>query len=56
MLRAAPPPAHALGVDPALITCAASNVASRKVIEANGGVLAEREDDELRFWAPTAPT
>src|SRR5690242_3199976 len=40
MLRAALPVARALGVDSALVTCDAGNVASRRVIERNGGVPA----------------
>ena len=39
MLTAALPVARALGIDPALLTCDAPNIASRKVIEANGGAL-----------------
>jgi predicted acetyltransferase len=53
MLRAALPVAKALGIDPALLTCDTSNVASRKVIEANGGVLEDEGDGKLRFWVPT---
>ena len=37
MLAAALPVAAALGIDPALVTCDDTNVASRKVIEHNGG-------------------
>lgn len=54
MLRAALPLARGLGVDSALVTCDATNVASRKVIEANGGVLEDRRGVKLRFWVPTA--
>jgi len=54
MLRAVLPHAHALGIDPALVTCDVTNVASRKVIEANGGVPTEPlEPQTLRFWVPT---
>ena len=32
--------AHSLSIDPALLTCDEDNLASRKVIEDNGGVMA----------------
>jgi predicted acetyltransferase len=54
MLTAALPVAQALGIDPALLTCDAPNIASRKVIEANGGVLEDKRGDKLRFWVPTS--
>jgi predicted acetyltransferase len=54
MLAAALPLAHALGIDPALITCDTDNVASRRVIEANGGALEDERNGKLRFWVPTA--
>jgi predicted acetyltransferase len=41
------------GIDPALITCDVDNVGSRKVIEANGGVLEDERAGKLRFWVPT---
>ena len=53
MLRAALPLAHSLGIDPALITCDATNMASRRVIERNGGILDSESDGVLRFWTPT---
>ena len=53
MLAAALPVAASLGIDPALITCDRRNEASRRVIEANGGVAFEPVGDELRFWVPT---
>lgn len=53
MLAAALPVASRLGVDPALLTCDATNVASRKVIEAAGGVLEDQRGEKLRFWLPT---
>jgi predicted acetyltransferase len=53
MLAAALPLAHRLGIDPALVTCDVDNVASRKVIEANGGRLEDRRADKYRFWIPT---
>lgn len=55
MLAAALPRAAALGIEKALITCDADNVASRKVIERNGGVLEDRRGLKLRFWTPTGP-
>jgi len=54
MLRAALPVAAGLGIEKALLTCDAGNVASRKVIEANGGVLEDERHGMLRFWLPTA--
>ncbi len=53
MLRAALPVAAALGIDPALVTCDVDNVASRKVIEANGGRLWQASNGTMRFWVPT---
>lgn len=53
MLAAARPVAARLGIDPALITCDLDNVGSRKVIEANGGVLEDKRAGKLRFWMPT---
>lgn len=53
MLAAALPVAKGLGIDPALITCGSSNVASRKVIERSGGELASADRITLRFWVPT---
>jgi predicted acetyltransferase len=41
------------GIDPVLVTCDDTNVASRKVIEANGGVLEDNRGGKLRFWVPT---
>lgn len=54
MLAAALPVAHGLGVDPALITCVPGNVASRKVIEAAGGVFEDARAGQLRYWTPTS--
>lgn len=54
MLRAGLPAVRELGIASALVTCDLTNVASRKVIEANGGVLADQHGDVLRFWVPTA--
>jgi predicted acetyltransferase len=53
MLRAALPVARALGIEEALVTCDTDNVASRRVIEACGGVLEDERNDKLRFWVPT---
>ncbi|WP_129668034.1 GNAT family N-acetyltransferase [Phytoactinopolyspora endophytica] len=52
MLHAALPVAHELGIEQALITCDEDNVASRKVIERNGGVFENKIDNKLRFWTP----
>lgn len=54
MLRVALPLARELGIESALVTCDTDNVASRKVIEAAGGVLADQRSGKLRFWVPTA--
>jgi predicted acetyltransferase len=53
MLGAALRPARELGIESALITCAVENVASRRVIEANGGVLEDERNGTLRYWTPT---
>ena len=59
ILRLALPEAHRLGIDPALLTCDATNWGSRKIIEANGGVLENQVEQggdlppKLRFWVPT---
>lgn len=53
LLSAALPVARGLGIDSALITCLAANTGSRKVIQANGGVLENRVGDMLRYWVPT---
>lgn len=54
MLAAALPEARGLGIDPALLTCDEDNVASRKVIEANGGVLEDTRKGKLRYWVPAS--
>lgn len=54
MLAAARPIACQIGVDPALLTCDEDNIASRKVIEANGGALADNVRGKLRYWLPTS--
>jgi len=52
MLAAVLPEARKLGIGDVLITCTVANVASRRVIEANGGVLEDQREDLLRFWIP----
>lgn len=54
MLAAALPVASGLGIDPALVTCDVDNIASRKVIEANGGTFEDQRGGKLRFWVPTS--
>jgi predicted acetyltransferase len=54
MLRQALIVARGLGTDPALVTCNVDNVASRTVIERNGGVLEDQREGRLRFWVPTS--
>jgi predicted acetyltransferase len=56
MLGAVLPEAHAMGIDPALLTCDVDNVGSRRAIEANGGVLEDERGGKLRFWVPTGAT
>lgn len=53
MLRAALPVAAGIGIDRVLITCDTDNVGSRRVIEANGGVLEDERSGKLRFWVST---
>jgi predicted acetyltransferase len=53
MLRAALPVLRGMGIESALLTCEVTNVASRKVIEACGGVYEDERDGLLRFWVPT---
>lgn len=55
MLALARPVVHALGIDPALITCDVDNVASRRVIEHNGGRFEDRCEGKLRYWWTTGP-
>ena len=54
MLREALKVAADLSIERALITCHVTNIGSRRVIELNGGVLADENEGVLRFWAPTA--
>jgi predicted acetyltransferase len=53
MLTQSLPIAAALDIEPALVTCDAGNVGSRKVIEAAGGELEDERHGKLRFWVPT---
>jgi predicted acetyltransferase len=53
MLAAALPCARALGIESALITCDQDNIGSRRVIEANGGVLAYEGEGIRRYWVAT---
>ena len=53
MLRASLPVARRLGHERVLVTCDHDNVASRKVIEANGGVFEDRRAEKLRYWIDT---
>ena len=56
ILRLALQKAKELGIDRVLITCDETNVASRRIIEKNGGVLEDKRPnpeggaDKLRFW------
>jgi predicted acetyltransferase len=43
-----------LGLGQVLVTCAVDNQGSRRVIEANGGVLDRIVDGEARYWLSTA--
>lgn len=59
MLRQALGVAHDLGIPNALVTCDEDNVASRKTIEACGGVFERHavnpaEPLKRRYWVPTA--
>ncbi|MGY2874273.1 putative acetyltransferase [Marmoricola sp. URHA0025 HA25] len=55
MLREALVIARDLGIEQALLTCDDDNIASRIVIERNGGVLEDSRGRKLRFWVPTSP-
>jgi len=56
ILKLALPIARDLGLDRALVTCDETNVASKKIIEANGGILENkvvvenRNVPALRYW------
>ena len=54
MLAAALTVACELGIEQALLTCDDDNLASRIVIERNGGVLEDVRRRKMRFWVPTS--
>jgi predicted acetyltransferase len=54
MLAAALPIARALGIDEALLTCDETNVASRRVIEANNGRYLDTIGPRRRYQVPTS--
>lgn len=56
MLRAVLPHAYEMGIEEVFVTCDVDNVASRRVIETNGGRLEDQRVNKLRFWVPTAPS
>jgi predicted acetyltransferase len=51
--------AHAIGLERVLVTCDAGNIGSRRIIERNGGVLADTiavadwPEPVMRFWIAT---
>lgn len=58
MLTQALPIAAALGLTHVLVTCDATNIGSRKIIEANGGIYESQltaglEVPKLRYWIDT---
>jgi predicted acetyltransferase len=53
MLAASLPWARELGIENALVTCDDTNEASRKVIEACGGVFDDQREQKLRYWIAT---
>lgn len=55
MLAQAKPVCRDLGLVTVLITCDETNVASQRVIEANGGVLERIAAGVCRYWVPTTP-
>lgn len=56
ILELALPRARVLGIDRVLVTCSETNTGSRKIIEANGGVLenivtvADGKPGKMRYW------
>ncbi|HZL65030.1 MAG TPA: GNAT family N-acetyltransferase [Thermoleophilia bacterium] len=54
MLAVALPLAVGMGIGRVRLDCDAANLASRLVIEKNGGVLDEERDGTLYFWVPTS--
>lgn len=53
MLRQLLPYAAGQGLGKVLVTCDDDNIASRKVIEACGGVFEDERVRKLRYWVPT---
>ena len=53
MLAASLPYARRLGIQHALVTCDDTNIPSRKVIEACGGVFDDQRGEKLRYWLRT---
>ncbi|MEU8357445.1 GNAT family N-acetyltransferase [Nonomuraea sp. NPDC048882] len=53
MLAAALPIARSLGISEALVMCDRTNIASQRVIEANGGQLLNVTEQKRRYWVPT---
>jgi predicted acetyltransferase len=53
MLRAVLPRAHHMGINAVLVTCDVDNLASRRVIQATGGILEDERCGKLRFWVAT---
>ena len=47
------PVAAGLGISEVLVTCDDTNLASRKVIEANAGVFEDMRGKKLRYWIRT---
>lgn len=55
MLAQAKPVCQDLGLARVLITCDETNIGSRRVIEANGGVLERTIEGQARYWLATGP-
>jgi predicted acetyltransferase len=55
MLAQARPICQDLGLTRVLITCDQNNIGSRRVVEANGGVLERTVQGQVRYWLATAP-
>lgn len=55
MLAQAKPVCRGLGLTELLVTCDRDNTGSRRVIEANGGVLERIVGGVARYWVSTAP-
>jgi len=54
MLAAALPIARSLGITQALLTVDETNIASRRVIETNGGRFIDTVGEKRRYWVPTS--